>query len=122
MSFDQVYWLGGITCSGKSTTAICIADRLGLELYSTDASFDLHLLRVRQDLHPTMYEFVVDARGGIAWVRAQDIATQVGIWRRFYGERFTLIVEDLEDLVALGQAVLVEGVELFPDYVLRYSA
>jgi len=69
-----------------------------------------------------MYEFVVDARGWIAWVRAQDIATQVGIWRRFYGERFTLIVEDLEDLVALGQAVLVEGVELFPDYVLRYSA
>ena len=63
MSFDQVYWLGGITCSGKSTTAICIADRLGLELYRTDASFDLHLLRVRQDLHPTMYEFVVDARG-----------------------------------------------------------
>ena len=65
-----------------------------------------------------MYDFE-HTKGWMEWVNSLAIKTRVDVWRRFYQERFALIIEDLEEL--RDEPIIVEGVELFPEYVFLHS-
>lgn len=111
------YWIGGTTCSGKSTTAGLLAADFGIERYCTDDTFTAHLLRADPQRQPTMYR-VGHEKGWALGVRDWEAAARVEVWRHFYLERFALI---LDDLMALTGRVVVDGVELFPECVLPHS-
>lgn len=116
--FDHVLWLGGTTCSGKTTTAELLARHSNWRLYSTDDTFAEHLHRAAQSAQPSMYDFG-HTRGWVEWVKNQAVDVQVDIWVRFYRERFSLILEDVD---ALGRdPILMEGVELYSDCILPYA-
>ena len=109
----EVYWIGGVTCSGKSTLARLLAGRHGWAHYETDAHFDRHAREADAVRQPTMHAFQHD-KGWNVWSRSLEGAEKAAVWLQFYRERFASIVADLK---ACEGPVVAEGVELLPEAV-----
>ena len=113
---SDVVWLGGSTCSGKTTLARILADRLGRQLYSCDDHFDRHVREARKATQPSLYRFERDA-GWNARVRALRGTEKAALWLSFYRERFASVTADLAGLEPT--PVIAEGVDLLPELVGR---
>ncbi len=111
---SDVVWLGGSTCSGKTTLARILADRLGRQLYSCDDRFDQHVHDARLASQPSLYQFEHDA-GWNARVRALRGVEKAALWLSFYRERFASVISDLADLEPT--PVIAEGVDLLPELI-----
>ena len=102
---QMIYWIGGGSGAGKSTVARRLAERHGLQLYSTDAAMAEHGRRANT---PAIQEFArmsMDER----WVnRSPEEMLETFHW--FRGDGFECIVEDLRTKTD----VLVEGFRLSP--------
>ncbi|MER5214083.1 hypothetical protein ABT063_26810 [Streptomyces sp. NPDC002838] len=110
----HVYWIGGGSGAGKSTTARRLADRYGWRLYATDDVMSDHARRTTPEDAPFLHEFIamdMDER----WVnRSPEVMLETFHW--FRGEGFNLIVEDLLRLPP-EPSVVVEGFRLLPHLV-----
>lgn len=109
----EVYWIGGVICSGKSTLARLLAGGYGWTHYETDAHFERHALQANIGWQPTMLAFQHDKALG----RVGPVLNGPGKGRgvaAFYRERFEAIVADLE---ACEGTVVAEGVDLLPEAV-----
>ncbi|MFR9793894.1 hypothetical protein ACL07V_35485 [Streptomyces sp. MB22_4] len=110
----HVFWIGGGSGAGKSTTARRLADRYGWRLYATDDVMRDHAGRTTPEEAPFLHEFIamdMDER----WVdRSPDVMLETFHW--FRGEGFGLIVEDLLRLPPK-PCVIVEGFRLLPHLV-----
>jgi 2-phosphoglycerate kinase len=110
----HVYWIGGGSGAGKSTTARRMAARHGLRLYATDDVMSDHASRSTPEDCPFLSEFKamdMDER----WVnRSPETMLETFHW--FRGEGFGLIVEDLLRLPR-EPGVIVEGFRLLPRLV-----
>ena len=113
-SLQDVYWIGGGSCAGKSTVANRIALEHGLRVYATDDVMADHALRSSPGNCPLLHEFMamdMDQR----WVnRSPEMMFETFHW--FKGEGFDLIVEDLHRLPNEPR-VIVEGFRLLPHLV-----
>jgi 2-phosphoglycerate kinase len=110
----HVYWIGGGSGAGKSTTAQHLAARHGLTVYSTDDVMADHGRRITTHEAPYLAAFAamdMDER----WV-SRSPETMLETFHWFRGEGFGLIVEDLVQLPA-GTGVIAEGFRLLPDLV-----
>jgi 2-phosphoglycerate kinase len=113
-NLDHVLWLGGGSGAGKSTVTKVLAERFGIDHYSTDTSFGIHGQRLTAAEAPLLERFrhmSLDER----WVQ-QDPATMYATFPWFHGEGFDLIIEDLQRMPA-DRPVLVEGFRLIPHLV-----
>lgn len=110
----NVYWIGGGSGAGKSTTARRIAAEYGLRVYPTDEVMPDHARRVTTGSAPYLEQFKamdMDER----WVnRSPRVMLETFHW--FRGEGFDLIVEDLLELGA-ETGVIAEGFRLLPSLV-----
>jgi 2-phosphoglycerate kinase len=110
----HVYWIGGGSGAGKSTTARRIAARHDLQLYATDDVMSDHASRSTPEDSPFLAEFKamdMDQR----WVnRSPETMLETFHW--YQGEGFGLIVEDLLRLPP-EPCVIVEGFRLLPRLV-----
>jgi hypothetical protein len=110
----HVYWIGGGSGAGKSTTAARFAEEHGLGLYVTDEVMSDHARRTTAVEAPFLHEFMsmdMDRR----WVhRSPETMLETFHW--FRGEGFDLIIEDLLAHPA-DRAVIVEGFRLLPRLV-----
>ena len=110
----HVYWIGGGSGAGKSTSARRLAARHGLRVYSTDAVMQDHAGRSTPDDAPYLSKFMtmdMDER----WVnRSPETMLETFHWYR--DEGFGLIVEDLLRLPA-ETGVIAEGFRLLPQLV-----
>jgi hypothetical protein len=109
----HVYWIGGGTGAGKSTTARHLAARHGLRLCSTDEMSN-HASRSNPDECPYLTEFSamnMDER----WLNRSP-QTMLETFHWFRGECFGLLVEDLLGLPR-EPCVIVEGLRLLPHLV-----
>jgi hypothetical protein len=110
----HVYWIGGGSCGGKSTTARRLSDRYGWRLYSTDDVMWDHARRTTPQEAPFLHEFMamdMDER----WVnRSPEDMLETFHW--FRGEGFGLIIEDLLRMPP-EPCVIVEGFRLLPHLV-----
>ena len=105
---SDIWWIGGVTCSGKSTLAMELATRSGRTISETDPLFDDHCHRANELDQPSM-------SGHNAWkgdVRELTVKEQAEVWRNFYRERFTFIRQDLE---GMENGTVAVGVDLLPD-------
>jgi hypothetical protein len=109
----EVYWIGGVTCSGKSTLARILAARYKLLHYEADEHFERHARHASKQTQPTMYAFQHD-REWDRWARTLRGAARAELWLCFYRERFASIIADLE---AVQKPVVAEGVDLLPETV-----
>ncbi|MFC4464526.1 hypothetical protein ACFPH6_08100 [Streptomyces xiangluensis] len=110
----HVFWIGGGSGAGKSTTARRLADRYGWRLYATDDVMRDHAGRTTPEEAPFLHKFIamdMDER----WVnRSPEVMLETFHW--FRGEGFGLIVEDLLRLPP-EPCVIVEGFRLLPHLV-----
>jgi hypothetical protein len=110
----HVYWIGGGSGAGKSTTARRLAARHGLRLYATDDVMSDHAGRSTPGDSPLLSEFIamdMDER----WLnRSPETMLETFHWYR--GEGFGMIVDDLLDLPR-EPGVIVEGFRLLPHLV-----
>jgi 2-phosphoglycerate kinase len=111
---QHIYWIGGGSGAGKSTTARRIAAQHGLHVYSTDDMMADHARRSSPDDCPLLHSFMamdMDER----WVN-QSPQTMLDTFHWFRGEGFNLIIEDLLGLPR-ERGVIVEGFRLLPHLV-----
>ncbi|WP_345651673.1 shikimate kinase [Streptomyces siamensis] len=110
----HVYWIGGGSGAGKSTTARRLADRHGWRFFATDDVMHEHAGRTTSEEAPFLHRFIgmsMDER----WVnRSPEVMLETFHW--FRGEGFGLIVEDLLRLPQ-EPCVVVEGFRLLPHLV-----
>ncbi|MET7488373.1 AAA family ATPase [Streptomyces sp. NPDC005538] len=110
----HVFWIGGGSGAGKSTTARRLADHYGWRHYATDDVMRDHAGRTTPREAPFLHKFLamdMDER----WVnRSPEVMLETFHW--FRGEGFGLIVEDLLRLPP-EPCVIVEGFRLLPHLV-----
>lgn len=118
MDLQQIFWIGGSPCSGKSSISRILAERCGFGLYSVDDSlprFQPHLDPQRQ---PTLIRWTTTAWDELWMQPESDLLAQA---IAAYTEHFGLVVADLQTLGVQGP-VLVEGTALLPELVQPYLA
>ena len=110
--FENVFWIGGATDSGKTTIANALAATYDLKVYHYDDAELAHLSRLaeggsafRKLMNATMDERWVDAEPGELFDRVNA---------SFY-ERWPLVLDDLRAFGAT--PVIAEGFGLMPDLV-----
>jgi len=103
--------LAGSPCSGKSTMAQLLAAEFALPYYKVDDFEQDHMQRSRIDRHPVMARYTAMNCNDI-WMRPP--ALQTAELFDFYGERWEMIVEDLQPYDP-ERPLLLEGAALLPD-------
>jgi hypothetical protein len=94
---DQVLWLGGSACSGKTTVARRLAARYGLAIYHTDDSFE----RLREQADPRRHPaFCRVGDLSLAALLAAPAAEQAVEMLAFHREHFALVLADLAAALA----------------------
>ncbi|MGD0701489.1 MAG: hypothetical protein ABSA02_16595 [Trebonia sp.] len=108
-----IFWLGGGSGSGKTTVALAVCRRLDLRLYPVDSYTYAHARRAESGAYPLM-------RAVNAMTPAQrqegTPAELAELFTATSAERLTMILDDVRAL-GDGPTILVEGPQLFPDYV-----
>jgi hypothetical protein len=109
---EQVFWLGGSPCAGKSSISEIIASRFGLDVYHVDQAFDRHAQNFDPIRQPTLTKWLASSWDQ-RWMQPLDSLVREAIG--CYQEHFTMI---LEDVVSLRERpLLVEGSALLPGAV-----
>ena len=112
--FRHVYWIGGGSGAGKSTTVRRIAAEHDLQLYATDDVMLDHSRRSTPERCPFLHQFMamdLDER----WVnRSPKAMLETFHW--FRGEGFSMIIEDILRLPKK-PGVIAEGFRLAPRLV-----
>jgi len=114
-TLQNVLWIGGSVCAGKTSAATMLADRYSLRRYHFDRQEPLHIERRVTERHPYLTEFMamtMDQR----WVlRSPEEMAQhtIGLWSE---ERFPMVIDDLIAMNSEG-AIVAEGAGLFPEKV-----
>lgn len=113
---NNIYWMGGSPCAGKSTICERLAEKYGLTYYCVDSHYAEHLARANAEHHPN----AMRARA-LTWNDAflHPVADLVKYEIDFYHEVIELIVEDLR-LISDGRPVIAEGAALLPELVAPY--
>jgi 2-phosphoglycerate kinase len=114
---DQVYWIGGSPCAGKSTVSQILATRFDLSLYRVDDALEDQMQRLDPLLHPALTNWLA-AAWNERWMKPVETLVQEAI--ACYSEHFTLI---LQDILALPnhKPIVVEGTALLPRLVAAVS-
>jgi 2-phosphoglycerate kinase len=117
-NLENVFWLGGSPCAGKSSISEIIASRFGIEVYHIDKAFEVHAQRFDPIAHPTLTKWAASSWNQ-RWMQPLDSLVQEAI--ACYQEHFTLVLEDLSYL-SKRKSLLVEGTALLPRQVARVLA
>jgi len=106
---ENVFWLGGSPCAGKSSISEIIASRFGFDVYHVDEAFDVHAQGFDPIRHPTLTKWLASSWNQ-RWMQPLD--SLVGDVIACYQEHFTMILEDIFSLPK--RPLLVEGTALLP--------
>ena len=112
---ENVFWLGGSPCAGKSSISNILANRFDLNVYHVDEAFDAHSQHLNPVLHPALTKWGKSSWNQ-RWMQSVDSLVKEVI--ACYREHFSLIVEDILS-VPKGKPVLVEGTALLPSQVAK---
>jgi 2-phosphoglycerate kinase len=112
---EDVFWLGGSPCSGKSSISESIANRFGLDVYHVDEVFETHARLLDPLRHPALTKWSKSSWNQ-RWM--QPVESLVGEVITCYREHFTLVLEDIVSLPKR-KSLLVEGAALLPAQVAK---
>jgi uridine kinase len=114
---NNIYWIGGSPCSGKSSIAEKLAREFSLLYYKCDDHMMSHINRGAQNDILIMKKYSVMSKDE-NWLR--DIDSQVTDVLEFYRNSFDFILEDLAQ-TPLDKVVLVEGSAILPELIKKHS-
>jgi len=114
----RVLWIGGGTAAGKSSIAIALSKKYGLERYNYDwhDSRD-HSARTRPDRHPVRSAFLAMSLDD-QWVNRTPRQMADADLAEF-AERFEMVLQDLEAMTA--DRVIADGFGLLPELIARVT-
>ena len=110
---ENVFWLGGSPCAGKSSISEIIASRFGLDVYHVDEAFEAHAQHFDPLRHPALTKWLKSSWNQ-RWMQPTENLLQDVI--ACYREHFTLVLEDIFSLPKR-KSLLVEGTALLPAQV-----
>ena len=110
---ENVFWLGGSPCAGKSSISEIIASRFGLDVCHVDETFEAHEQRCDPLRHPALTKWSKSSWNQ-RWMQPVESLVQEVI--ACYREHFTLVLEDIFSLPRR-KSLLVEGAALLPAQV-----
>ena len=114
----NVLWIGGGTAAGKSSIAVALAERHGLERYGYDwHDARDHSARTHPDRHPVRWAFLAMSLDE-QWVHRPP-RTMADEAIAEFGERFEMVLDDLAALPA--ERVIADGFGLLPELVARVA-
>ncbi|MEI6131376.1 MAG: hypothetical protein WCQ41_00945 [Bacillota bacterium] len=108
---ENIYWIGGSPCSGKSTIAEYLVRDNGFQYYKCDDHLDEYIDRGVLLNIPVMKRLKAFSTDEM-WLR--DVDEQVQISIDYYMATFDMILEDLEDKNYGDEKVVVEGAAIMP--------
>ncbi|MDR0138760.1 hypothetical protein RFW18_13475 [Metabacillus idriensis] len=111
----MIYWIGGSSCSGKSTLAKMLAEKHGLELYSCDDHFYKHVQLISPEKHPAMKKVAEMNPNEAFYSRGLD--DQLRVYIQSFQEDFSFVLQDLQEII---KPVIIEGNQLMPSLTAPY--
>ncbi len=116
---SHVLWIGGCTCSGKSSLTDIIGRNYGLPVYQYDLNERLHIARMTPEDYP-LYTSAITGTMDERWVLRSPEEMHQGILGS-WAERFRLVVSDL--LVIEGNPfVIAEGPGDYTHFLKSYNS
>lgn len=112
-NFNNIYWIGGSPCAGKSSISEMLVEKYNFTLYRCDDCLDKHLKIGAEKKYPIMNKLSRMTCDEI-WMRSIDI--QVCEEFEYYREEFTLILEELVKYPR-NKKILVEGTAILPELI-----
>lgn len=111
----MIYWIGGSSCSGKSTLAKMLAEKHGLQLYSCDDHFYKHVQLISPEKHPAMKKVAEMNPNEAFYSRGLD--DQLRVYIQSFQEDFSFVLQDLQEI---NKPVIIEGNQLMPSLTAPY--
>lgn len=112
MTLNSVLWVGGSTCAGKTSVALHLAERHGLNLYLRDEREPKHAEDVDRDRYPNYARWSamsLDERWAVSSVD-ELVADTLALGPE-------VLEMTLDDVRREPRPVLVEGFQIYPDLV-----
>jgi 2-phosphoglycerate kinase len=108
--FENVLWLGGSPCSGKTSISEILTRRFDLNVYHVDEALEKHAQSFDPKLQPALAKWSASSWEE-RWMQPVDDLLRDAI--ACYREHFALICEDILAMPE-HQSLLVEGTALLP--------
>jgi len=119
---NNIYWIGGSSCSGKSSCSKHISDTYGFTLYNTDAyAFGKYMFDLPAgESFPAILKYRDTLLSGMDnWVKAES-KDQLEDFFSYCAEVFDFLLADILELSKVN-TVLVEGAHISPKLISRYT-
>jgi hypothetical protein len=119
-TINPVYWIGGSSCSGKSSQAQQIARAYGFTLYQTDVmAFGTYMFDIaNKEQYPHIIRYRDLLKEGMDAFFQRPEEELFGSFLNYCREVFPLLFRDVQSH-ARKQPVLVEGAHVLPELVPR---
>ncbi len=114
-NLENVFWLGGSPCAGKSSISNILADRFNLNVYHVDEAFEKHTQGLEPAHQPALTKWCVSSWGE-RWMQPIDDLLQNVITCN--QEHFALILKDILTMPK-HKPLLIEGTALLPRQVAK---
>lgn len=112
---ENVFWLGGSPCAGKSSVSQILENSFDINVYRVDVAFEKHREKFDKSLHPTLHNWEKSSWNQ-RWMKPVDKLLSDVI--KCYREHFSLIIEDVLGFPK-DKPLLVEGTALLPQEVFK---
>ena len=113
----KTYWLGGMSCSGKTTIASVLSERYRLPVHHRDDAMASHSERATPDRHPTKCKWRDILQTKAMYEQLQrPIDELIDEISESAQEDFDMTREDFSDM-SFEDATLIEGARLWPKLV-----
>lgn len=111
----HILWMGGGTCTGKTSIAEFLSKKYDLCVYHCDDLFEEHRGRAQPDKHPTFYNAMFTTYADMDWERfwMRPVKTLLQKELAIYADEFEMIVSDLLEMPR-SRPILAEGSALLP--------
>ena len=115
---NNVYWIGGSSCSGKSSCAKKMSAKYGMYLYNTDEyAFGKYMFALEDiSKYPAIEKYKNQICAGVENFIHRDTDISYKAFIDYCHEVFPLLVKDIEEL-SKKQSVIVEGAHILPELI-----
>lgn len=118
MKIENIYWIGGSSCSGKSSIATQLAEKYGIKLYKTDENaFGKYMFGLEDiESYPDIKRYKDLLMEGMDGFMEYPLSDLLDAFTHYCREVFPFILKDISE-ISDKEKLIVEGAHLFPEII-----